>query len=611
MATTIRELRAEFTATTGALEAGAGRAKGAILSIGGVAQSAGKGLLYLAGAGAALYAGLKALEIRTAAAGDQLAKMSSRTGMSIEFLSEMKYVLGMNDASLSDLTIGMRAFSQVLLQGGEESKTALTTLKALGITAVDVRGKVKPAEQLFTDAAKALGRIENATVRAAYAQRIFGRGAESLIPTVLAMGKGFESTRKEAHALGVTWSTKDAQASEQFMDNLGRLKSLVIGLGQTFAKQLIPEASDSMAELVKWGKTLIPKAEKVGKDVAAAFAKGQEWLNRQWPVWSENARAAWAKIKATATTAGEEIQKWWTKEGPNIKASIESAWADIPTSLFDVANSIYKFGEGTKAVLAGLEVGIRTLAGSFLFLADQMTDMWQRPMEYLKTYAAALEDVLTEVSRHSSFFGNVALGLQGLRGKPFPEPAKESLGRTVGRRLETLGFGQKQTALGATADAMGAEVEMSFGKLDAALVNFGKGLDKSAFFGAVDRIKAKAAELMGIGTEGFLQPSWEGPGGKTGKGANVPWLPEIRTPRAKHMPQEFGYSQGEGGAGKYAYKERPIELNMTITGNVDERALEQIRKAASEGIREGLVPLDRAPKVRELEGRIGALEGAQ
>lgn len=307
-----------------------------------------------AGLGAA-YIGLQALQYATARAGDELAKMSKRTGMSVRFLSEMKHVLDLNDASLAEFGIAMRGMARTLLMGGEGAKQAVDTFKALGIRVQTTGGRLKDAETLFIQTAKALARVSNATLRAAYAQRILGRGGEALLPTILDMAKGFKAARKEAHELGITWTTKAAKAAEDFMDNVSRLKSLIKGLGQTFAKELLPHTNEAMEQLTAWGKTLVPRARKWGQAFRAFAEEWGEKISRVAGIAGRAAEAAFGKIVT-----------WWDAQGEAVMGKIAKAWDNLPGHIFASANAVYKFGKHVEVWALRTMAAVKWLVGGFV-----------------------------------------------------------------------------------------------------------------------------------------------------------------------------------------------------------------------------------------------------
>src|SRR5262245_48785308 len=71
-------------------------------------------------------------------AGDQLNKMSQRTGVSVESLSELGYAAEQSGADLETLEGGLRKMQRTLVDAAQGSKSANETLHTLGLSIKDL-----------------------------------------------------------------------------------------------------------------------------------------------------------------------------------------------------------------------------------------------------------------------------------------------------------------------------------------------------------------------------------------------------------------------------------------------------------------------------------------
>lgn len=232
------------------------------------------------GLGAAAVAPLLATTNVFADMGDQLAKMSARTGISVEALSELGYAAEQSGADLETLEGGVRKMQKFLVEAAQGSKGASDTLSKLGLRLSDL-GRLTPDQQ-FELLADRISKIQDPAIRAATAMEIFGKTGTSLLPLMQSGAKGIEALRQQARDLGLVISTDDAKAAETFGDTLDDLwkviKSGVFAIGAALAPLLQDLATSAIritkvtADWVRQNKSLIVTVFKVAAGIAAAGA---------------------------------------------------------------------------------------------------------------------------------------------------------------------------------------------------------------------------------------------------------------------------------------------------------------------------------------------------
>ena len=295
----VLELIADLTKLDSGLDGGASRIQGWAKKVPNLLGAALKAFAALGAAAAAVGAGITALVVTTSNAGDEIAKLAKRTGMSVKFLSEMTYVLDLNDASMSDLALAARGMARQLLAADEEALEAQRALKGLGLELADLKA-MRP-DEMFMAVLRALAKVDSATMRAAYAQRILGRGAEALLPTILDLAQGFEKSQREARRFGLVWSPKEVLHAEEFNDASTRVKSSLLGLVYTFGRQLLPVGGRALNWLANRIARFQPIARRAGREVAQAVERMFRLLRRHADE-AERAvvRSFWAMERAAA-----------------------------------------------------------------------------------------------------------------------------------------------------------------------------------------------------------------------------------------------------------------------------------------------------------------------
>ncbi|MGP1272734.1 MAG: hypothetical protein ACTS22_05330 [Phycisphaerales bacterium] len=234
--------------------------------------------LRLAGLGGAALAPLAGAVKLFSSAGDILDKMSLRTGVSVEALSELGFAAEQSGADLQTLENGVRVMQLTLNDADRGLATAQDALADLGLTADDLRG-LSP-EQQFKTLAEAISRIEDPSKRAAVAMQVFGRAGTKLLPLIEGGVDGIEALQAQARSLGLTISTetaKDAALLNDTMNILFRvLKQGVFIIGSALAPTVIKLSNAitrvvvAASDWVKQNKAVVVSAAKIAAGVLLA-----------------------------------------------------------------------------------------------------------------------------------------------------------------------------------------------------------------------------------------------------------------------------------------------------------------------------------------------------
>ncbi len=234
--------------------------------------------LRLAGLGGAALAPLAGAVKLFSDAGDALDKMSLRTGVSVEALSELGFAAEQSGADLQTLENGVRVMQRTLNDADRGLATAKDALADLGLAADDLRG-LSP-EQQFKTLAEAISRIEDPSKRAAVAMQVVGRAGTKLLPLIEGGVDGIEALQAQARSLGLTISTetaKDAALLNDTMNILFRvLKQGVFIIGSALAPTVIKLSNAitrvvvAASEWVKQNKAVVVSAATIAAGVLLA-----------------------------------------------------------------------------------------------------------------------------------------------------------------------------------------------------------------------------------------------------------------------------------------------------------------------------------------------------
>ena len=208
---------------------------------------------------APLVAGFTAATAAFVSAGDELDKMSARTGFSAEALSELKYAAGQSGTSIGAVEKAAKRMQVGILDASKGTGTLFESLQQLGVD-LELLKQQSP-EQQFLTLSRAIGSIEDPTLKSALAQKVFGKSGTELLPLLNAGAEGMDALRKRAHELGLVLTTEDATAAAILGDNLDDLKLQVMAMatqvGSAIAGPLTDFAKslqETLASVISWIK---------------------------------------------------------------------------------------------------------------------------------------------------------------------------------------------------------------------------------------------------------------------------------------------------------------------------------------------------------------------
>ncbi len=383
--------------------------------------------------GASLAAPLAASVKVFSSAGDQLDKMSKRTGVSVEALSELGFAAEQSGADLATLEAGIRIMQRTMGDASQGLATAVDAFAALGLSAEQLAG-LSP-EQQFTVIAERLSQIADPTARAAAAMDVFGKSGTKLLPLLSDGAKGMAELRDQAHALGLTVSTESARDAALLTDTLNILwrvlKQGVFTIGSALAPVIVDVSNRitrvvvRVSEWIKQNKALVVTALKV---TAAIVAGGIALVALGWLISGVAAAVGGlasvvAGIGAALGVIGSAVAAILSPMGLVISAAVALAGTLLVTTdagaealawLGDrfraLKDTVFKVIGGISDALAAGDIG---LAAKILWLSLKLA--WQEGVAALnRVWLEAKHFFLGTVQK--MWYGAMALSEQILHG---------------------------------------------------------------------------------------------------------------------------------------------------------------------------------------------------
>jgi hypothetical protein len=269
----IDKTRAAF----GKVAAGLGRVRRSIMSV--------QGALVALGVGA----GLKIMAGQI----DDLAKASSRLGLTVNELQSLQFAASQTGASAEELEKGLTRFNRSISEASTGIGTGLRSFEALGISVTDAAGNLRPTNELLNLTADRLKQIESPADRVRVAFDLFGRSGVNLINTLQNGSAEVNKLREQFNAVTIELTENQAKAVETANDNFDKLGQVLKSIGNQITATFLPV-------LAKVSEFIIVNLLKA---ISAAIGKLRGFLNSIVDL------AKTVNVEMTKFTFGEALEK--------------------------------------------------------------------------------------------------------------------------------------------------------------------------------------------------------------------------------------------------------------------------------------------------------------
>lgn len=309
-------------------------------------------------------------------AADEMGKLAQKAGESVESFSSMAYAASLSDVEAGALAKGIKELSLNIVEATKAGSDQEKMFEELGVKVTDQNGKLRTASAVLLDVSTRFADTADGIGKTTMATKLFGsKLGPELIPFLNQGANGIRELQSEAESLGQTFTGETAAASEQFNDNLSKLKLAAQGVVNQVVAQFIPSIAALSEEFVGWVKE---------SGIVNAIA---------WTLIDTFKIAAYAvKLMITAVSALEDVfvgigktigdiastfVSFWELMGSVaghtfefftelLQGHFENAKEIAKTSLGDIQSDFNAFGENVKMIgvdaAAGFKNAFKTLA---------------------------------------------------------------------------------------------------------------------------------------------------------------------------------------------------------------------------------------------------------
>lgn len=275
---------------------------------------------YLAAGAAAVAFGLAAATKATADQGDEAAKLSKALALTVEEYQEYLYLLKLGGVTQREMSTGFRTGLKNLemyTRGTGEAKDALKDLEISVSDITNPDGGLKSMPELLAILSDSFKGMTNEAQRTVYAQQIFGRSGTAMIPTLLEGADGIARLREQARSMGHVLSAETAKASEEFNDELERVKTVLTGVRNTIGQAFMPALHGLALGFREWFQAnrevmaqrledWVDKIRRRFEQFLAALKRVDDFVNRRLGGWG----TVIDTVAASATALGAAFATW-------------------------------------------------------------------------------------------------------------------------------------------------------------------------------------------------------------------------------------------------------------------------------------------------------------
>lgn len=323
------------------------------------------GMLAAAGIAAAGAAAIGAA-FKTAAYGDEIAKTSTKLGISTDALQEMRVWADRNGISAGSLDRAVGRLNQRIGRAADGNEKYADAFKALGVDIHDAEGNIRSTEDVMQDTIESLRGIDDAAAQSAAASEVFGtKMARDLMPALQDGSMSLEEAAKHAHELGIVMDGESLAAAERFQDSWQDIKDSVTGFLHQAGAPVMAFMADRLFPFIK--DTLVP-----------AIRQLSDWLGPKLTAAGQMAAAIFDQHVVPAVRA---LGEWWQANGPTIVARMQEIADFIANRLLVTFKNIAEWwqanGPEVIARVQALRDGIRNAFDTVRGIIEQAVRSWR------------------------------------------------------------------------------------------------------------------------------------------------------------------------------------------------------------------------------------------
>ncbi|MDO4574167.1 MAG: hypothetical protein Q4D98_03015 [Planctomycetia bacterium] len=208
--------------------------------------------------------------------GDQLDKMSIRSGVAASDLSALKFAAEQCGGSIEDLGNGFRDLNKNLSLAESGDATNLKRFAELDLSPAILSGMTM--KEKFMEVAEAISNLGSESKKVELAMALFGEAGNKLLPMLKSGKAGIKELMEEAERLGITMEDTDVSNAAAMTDEINRLKSSISSLTRQGIAAIAEPIIKTMEYLRSWVETITVAVKNHQWFAQTALAVGKGFL---------------------------------------------------------------------------------------------------------------------------------------------------------------------------------------------------------------------------------------------------------------------------------------------------------------------------------------------
>ena len=375
---------------------------GAMEVIGGAIAAA--TLAITAAAGAAV-AAMVDMSKEAAQYADDMATMSTQTGLSTDTLQAYSYAAELVDVSLDTLTGSMAKQIKSMSSAAQGSKTAVEAYEKLGVSVTDANGNMRDGETVYWEVIDALGQIENETERDALAMQLLGKSAQALNPLITLGADALGELMDEAKAAGAVLSEDALNSLLEVSDGMERLSSST----QAAKNNIGVIAADALAEYYNGAASIMQNFTGLvntalnGEDVSdelitqftGSITSTVESIAEKIPQIMDTVTVIFDGVMTVIGESMPTILETIAEYLPQILTKISDMLPDLVGTIIDIITAI--IGALIEALPEILQCGVEIILAIVDGITEALPDLIPIAVEAIITIVKGLIDALPDI----------------------------------------------------------------------------------------------------------------------------------------------------------------------------------------------------------------------
>lgn len=215
-------------------------AQGIQSAAGGFAGLAVSGIAQVVGVAAAVGAAAIAMANNTAAAANEVGKLSVSSGLGAQSLQELGYAFTVNGVSSQEFAQGMKGMAVKVNEAAHGNQEAQATFRALGVEVRDSTGHIRPMEAILYDVAEAFKKMPDGAQKSALAVKLMEEAGLKLLPVLTQGADSIKRFADEAKNIGVIFTPEQIAAAKEWEQNMTRIRFATSSMGRSIGNEIVP-----------------------------------------------------------------------------------------------------------------------------------------------------------------------------------------------------------------------------------------------------------------------------------------------------------------------------------------------------------------------------------